>query len=227
QFTSAFLFLAPVTTIWKIYKRKDVEDFSPNPYLAGIMNCLMWIYYGLPLVTGNNILVIIINTFGLLMEILYVCIYLWYSKSNKQRMSVLWKVGVIAVVFALIVGFEMGFTHKGSTRLLAGGIQSTIFSICLYAMPLDIMRTVIKTRSVEYLPILLCIAGFLNGIDWSIYAFFSKTIDPFILIANGLGAILGAIQIILYLMYRNSTPIKDEKPTGQKQVEISSIDSIV
>ncbi|PIA65578.1 hypothetical protein AQUCO_00100818v1 [Aquilegia coerulea] len=227
QVTSLFLFAAPIATLVKIWKRKDVEEFSPNPYLAGVMNCLMWIYYGLPFVTGKNTLVITINSVGLVLEFIYIGIFLWYCKTKKQRVNVLWKLGAIVGIFVLAAGLELGLTHKGFVRLTIAGVQSTVFSICLYAMPLDVMRMVIKTKSVEYLPLPLCIAGLLNGIDWSAYALFSKKIDPYILTANGLGAILGIVQVILYIIYCRSTPQHSKNPTDQKQVELSNNELIV
>ena len=40
------LFLSPAPTFLKIYKNKDVEEFSPIPYLATIFNCMLWVFYG-------------------------------------------------------------------------------------------------------------------------------------------------------------------------------------
>jgi solute carrier family 50 protein (sugar transporter) len=48
------LFLAPVQTISKIVKKKDVEEFSPDPYLATLLNCMLWTFYGLPLVHPHS-----------------------------------------------------------------------------------------------------------------------------------------------------------------------------
>ncbi|PIA40472.1 hypothetical protein AQUCO_02500283v1 [Aquilegia coerulea] len=185
----------------------------------------MWVFYGLPFVTGNNTLVISINSVGLFLEVCYVVGFIYYCHTNKQRVNVGFKGIGIAVIFALAAFFELYFDKSKTTRKLVAGIQSTVFSVCLYAMPLDVMRTVIKTKSAEYMPFPLCCAGFANGIVWSIYALMSKPVDIYILIANGIGAILGAVQIMLWLVYRNG-PKAGEKPT-QNKAELSSEDSIV
>ncbi|KAM0909713.1 hypothetical protein ACQ4PT_014651 [Festuca glaucescens] len=86
------LFLAPVQTFWKIVK-KDVEEFSADPYLATLLNCLLWVFYGLPLVHPNSMLVVTINRIGLVIEAIYLIIYLVHAP-NKKRLRVLAVLGI-------------------------------------------------------------------------------------------------------------------------------------
>lgn len=44
------MFLSPLPTFWRIWKKKSVEEFSPLPYLSMLMNCSLWICYGIPIV---------------------------------------------------------------------------------------------------------------------------------------------------------------------------------
>uniref|UniRef100_A0A8I7BJ71 Bidirectional sugar transporter SWEET n=1 Tax=Hordeum vulgare subsp. vulgare TaxID=112509 RepID=A0A8I7BJ71_HORVV len=41
------LFLSPVPTFWRIIKNKDVEEFKSDPYLATLLNCMLWVFYGI------------------------------------------------------------------------------------------------------------------------------------------------------------------------------------
>ena len=70
----------------KIIKRKDVEEFLPDPYLATLLNCMLWVFYGLPIVHPNSILVVTINGVGLVVEGVYLIIFFIYSP-NKKRVS--------------------------------------------------------------------------------------------------------------------------------------------
>ncbi|OMO98479.1 SWEET sugar transporter [Corchorus olitorius] len=165
------LFLSPVPTFWRIWKNKSVEEFQPYPYIATVLNCLMWIFYGLPLVVKDNILVTTINGIGLVIELIYLAIYCWYAKDKKKRV----------IVFSAFLG-EVIFT-----------------AAVVAASPLAVWKKVITTKSVEYMPFWLSVASFVNGCCWSIYALIQ--FDLYIIISNGLGAVFGAMQLILYAYY--------------------------
>ncbi|CAA0812918.1 Bidirectional sugar transporter SWEET1 [Striga hermonthica] len=69
----------------------------------------------------------------------------------------------------------------------------------MYASPLAVMKVVIKTKSVEYMPFLLSLFVFLSATCWLIYGLIGK--DIFILVPNGLGCLFGAMQLSLYAVY--------------------------
>ena len=72
-------------TFWRIIKKKDVEQFQYYPYVATVLNCLFWVFYGLPIVKPDSILIVTINGVGLVIELIYLSIYLFYAKDNKKR----------------------------------------------------------------------------------------------------------------------------------------------
>lgn len=71
-------------TFWRIFKKKSVEEFSYVPYVATIMNCMLWVFYGLPVVHKDSILVSTINGVGLVIELFYICVYLAYCGHKKN-----------------------------------------------------------------------------------------------------------------------------------------------
>jgi len=73
-------------TFYKIIKKKDVEEFKPYPYLATVLTCASWVFYGMPFV-GNNLLDVIINGVGLGLMIVYLTIFFIYAnKKGRVRM---------------------------------------------------------------------------------------------------------------------------------------------
>ncbi|KAF9616287.1 hypothetical protein IFM89_029063 [Coptis chinensis] len=229
QVTSFFLFLSPGQMMWTIHKRKDVEDFMPIPLVAGVMNCLMWVFYGLPFVTKSNVLIVTINSLGLAMELFYVAVYYYYAHLQKKRWKsrtyVMLMFIVIIVAFILFAGLTLEVFPRHSRGTIAGW-ASTIFSICLYASPLSAMWTVWTTKSVEYLPLLICCANLLNGTTWAGYALIRM--DYFVLVSNGIGAILGVLQLLLYATFRKpGGGDDDKKKSPQKQdLELGSIGNL-
>ena len=61
-----------------------MEEFKPDPYLATLMNCLLWLFYGLPIVHPNSLLVITINSIGIIIETIYLSIFFLYSHPKKR-----------------------------------------------------------------------------------------------------------------------------------------------
>lgn len=71
-------------TFIQIVKKKTVGEFKPDPYLATVLNCMMWVLYGLPFVRPDSLLVITINGGGLVIELIYVTIFFVYADSLKR-----------------------------------------------------------------------------------------------------------------------------------------------
>ena len=198
--TALFLFLSPIITFRRVIRKKSTEDFSGVPYNMTMLNCLLSAWYGLPFVSPNNMLVWTINGTGAVIEAIYVLIFLIYApKRMKARMISL--LALISSLFAAVALISVLALHGNSRKLFCGS-AATIFSICMYASPLSIMRVVIKTKSVEFMPFFLSLFVFLCGTSWFIYGLLGS--DPFIIIPNGCGSALGAVQLILYAIYRNN-----------------------
>ncbi|KAH9790619.1 hypothetical protein WN944_009804 [Citrus x changshan-huyou] len=200
------LFLSPTPTFWRIIKRKDTEEFHPYAYICACMNCMFWILYGLPVVHPDSTLVVTINGIGLALELIYLSIFCVYNREKKGRKIV--AIGLLGEVAFLGVIAVITFVvfHNTTTRTLFVGIICDIFNIIMYASPLSIWHKVIKTKSVEYMPFFLSLANFANGAVWTAYGLIK--FDKFIVVSNGLGTVLGAIQLIIYGCYYKSTPKK-------------------
>ncbi|CBI15051.3 hypothetical protein VitviT2T_026346 [Vitis vinifera] len=213
------LFASPIPTFIQIVKKKTVGEFKPDPYLATVLNCMMWVLYGLPFVRPDSLLVITINGGGLVIELIYVTIFFVYADSLKRKKIALWL--LFEVIFmAIIAAITMLLFHGTKNRSLFVGLLCVVFNVIMYASPLTVMRQVIRTKSVKYMPFTLSLANFANGIVWSIYALIK--FDPYILIPNGLGSLSGAVQLILYATYYKSTP-KDEEDKKPPEVQLSGM----
>uniref|UniRef100_A0A7N0UJ36 Bidirectional sugar transporter SWEET n=1 Tax=Kalanchoe fedtschenkoi TaxID=63787 RepID=A0A7N0UJ36_KALFE len=197
-----FLIFARRPTFVTIWKKKSVEQFSPVPYLATFINCMIWILYGLPIIKPNNILVLTINGAGVLIEIVYISLFLFYSAGKSRRKIILILIGEIIFIAAVAL-IVLTVAHTTQKRTLMVGIICIVFNVGMYAAPLSIMKMVITTNSVEYMPFTISLASFLNGASWVCYAIFE--FDLFIVVPNGLGTLFSLAQLILYAAYYKST----------------------
>ncbi|CAF1920394.1 unnamed protein product [Brassica oleracea] len=206
---SLFLFLSPIPTFITIYKMKKVEEYKADPYLATVLNCALWVFYGLPIVHPDSLLVITINVTGLAIELFYLSVFFYFSPTQgKVKVKVgIWLIGEMVFV-GIVATCTLLLFNTHNPRSTFVGIICVIFISIMYIAPLTIMSKVIKTKSVKYMPFSLSLANFMNGVIWVIYALIK--FDLFILIGNGLGTIPGAVQLILYACYYKTTP-KDEE----------------
>ncbi|GMJ06280.1 hypothetical protein like AT4G10850 [Hibiscus trionum] len=200
---SLFLFLSPVPTFVQIWKKGSVEQYSPAPYLATLINCLVWVLYGLPMVHPHSILVITINGTGTAIEVVYLTLFLVFCQDKKKRLKVLLIILAELVFIAILAVLVLTVAHTTERRSMIVGIVAILCNIMMYASPLSVMKLVISTKSVEYMPFSLSLASFANGVTWSTYAFLP--FDPFIAVPNGLGTLFSLAQLVLYATYYEST----------------------
>lgn len=71
-------------TFYKIYKKKSAEGYQPLPYVVALFSAMLWIYYAL-LKTKATFL-ITINSFGCVIETIYILLFLYYAP-RKSRVS--------------------------------------------------------------------------------------------------------------------------------------------
>ncbi|XP_024024507.1 bidirectional sugar transporter SWEET5 [Morus notabilis] len=212
------LFLSPIPTFLKIWKEKSVQDFKPDPYVATLLNCAMWSFYGLPFVHPDSILVITINGTGFFIELAFVAIFLAFSTWPNRKMIIIFLV-VEAIFLAVVAFVTLNFFHTTKARSMIVGILCIIFTISMYLSPLTVMKMVIQTKSVKYMPLCLSVATFFNGIVWVIYALLK--FDPYIVIPNGLGTFSALVQLVLYCTYYKTTKWDsddDQKPHSEVQL---------
>ncbi|KAH0468318.1 hypothetical protein IEQ34_003351 [Dendrobium chrysotoxum] len=125
-------------TFYRICKKKSVEHFSVVPYVATLLNCMLWVLYGMPFLKPNSTLIITINGAGTVIELISIFIYLLYldgSRWIKALLLLFTDIAFIAVVAAIILSIFK--SHEQRTLLI--GVICFIFCIIMYASPLSIM----------------------------------------------------------------------------------------
>ncbi|KAJ0571179.1 putative SWEET sugar transporter [Helianthus annuus] len=154
-----------------------------------------------------------------------------------------------AIVIAAMVTVTLTLSHTHPARSMLVGILCLVFNIIMYASPLTIMKTVIRTKSVKYMPVCISIGNLLNGSIWVVYA--ALEFDPFIMvkyttafhmnklfifhifddfffgfsqeqIPNAVGAVSGMIQIGLYVKYYKTTNWSDDQSPNEIEMPPSA-----
>ncbi|XP_029118272.1 bidirectional sugar transporter SWEET1 isoform X1 [Elaeis guineensis] len=178
---------------------RDTLQHDPAQLLPLCLVSSPFIRYGLPFVSPNNLLVSTINGTGMVIELVYVMIFIVYAP-RKQRIKTLAFFTMVVTVSAMVALVSLFALHSHARKLFCG-FAAAIFSVIMYGSPLSIMRLVIRTKSVEFMPFFLSLFSFLCGTSWFIFGLLGR--DPFVAVPNGCGSALGAVQLILYAIYRN------------------------
>jgi solute carrier family 50 protein (sugar transporter) len=167
----------------------------------------------------GSILVVTINGSGTAIEFVYIILFFIFS-AKKKRLIVIGVVIVELIFVALLTLLVLTLAHTYSKRSMVVGTVCILFNIMMYASPLTVMKMVITTKSVEYMPFFLSFASFANGVVWTAYA--CIRFDPFIAVPNGLGALFGLTQLILFATYYKSTKRQIEARKS-KEIDFSEV----
>ncbi|KAE8725080.1 Bidirectional sugar transporter SWEET14 [Hibiscus syriacus] len=218
--------LAPLPTFYQIYKKKTSEGFQSLPYVVSLFSAMLWIYYAL--LKKDAMLLITINTFCCFIQTFYIVTYFYYGP-KKEKLVTLKLILVFNVLGFGVIFFSTYFLRDLKIRLEVLGYICMAFALSVFAAPLAILRKVIKTKSVEFMPFSLSLFLTLGAVMWFFYGLLLK--DMNIAVPNVLGFIFGILQMILYAIYKNHPKKMVEDPklqlSDQHIVDVAKLRSVV
>ncbi|CAH9132086.1 unnamed protein product [Cuscuta epithymum] len=203
---SIFLYISPLPMFVRICKVKSTMGYQVVPYVVALFSAMLWMYYAF-LKKKNAFLLISINSFGCLIETIYISIFLAYASKEIKRQAIKLVVLLIGGMYTVIFVTTM-FTFSGRLRTNVVGWICVAVSVCVFASPLTIMFQVVRTKSVEFMPFSLSLFLTLTAIVWFGYGMLLE--DLCIALPNVVGFILGMVQMVVYGIYRNGRPVIDD-----------------
>ncbi|KAL2226979.1 bidirectional sugar transporter SWEET3b [Sesamum indicum] len=199
--TSLLLYAAPILTFSRVIKKRSTEEFSCVPYILALLNCFLYTWYGLPVVSykWENFPVVTINGLGILLEISFILIYFYFAPANGKKKVAMLTIPVL-LVSCLVAILSAFVFHDHHHRKAFVGSVGLVASVAMYGSPLVVVKQVIQTKSVEFMPFYLSFFSFLASSLWMAYGLLSH--DLFLASPNLVGSPLGILQLVLYCMYR-------------------------
>nr|CAB3446697.1 unnamed protein product [Digitaria exilis] len=188
-------------TFYRVFRKKSTEGFQSTPYVVTLFSCMLWIFYAL--VKSGSELLVTINGVGCVIETVYIAMYLVYAPRNARVLTAKMLLGLNVGVFGLVALVTM-LLSKGTLRVHVLGWICVSVALSVFAAPLSIMRQVIRTKSVEFMPFSLSFFLVVSAVIWFAYGALKK--DVFVAFPNVLGFVFGLAQMALYMAYRNRRP---------------------
>jgi len=194
------LFISPIPQVMmKVVKAKSTGQFSDLPYLLSLTNCTLWVLYAMP---AGLFQPLFVNCVGAGLNVIWLAIFMIYTDSKLiLALKILAVIAVCAAAEAVYL--IMGSNGLDGTAIV--GDVADVFNIGMYGSPLAAVGTVFATRSVETLPIGMVSMTLIASALWGTYG---KWIgDWHVGVPNDIGVLLAIVQVIVYLKFRNATPI--------------------
>ncbi|KAJ9163933.1 hypothetical protein P3X46_023554 [Hevea brasiliensis] len=91
---SVVMFLAPLPTFFRIYRKKSTERFQSIPYVVALFSAMLWIYYAT--LKSSDYLLLTINSVGCLVETIYIVVYIVYAPKKAR---------ILTLKLALVMNF--------------------------------------------------------------------------------------------------------------------------
>ncbi|KAG6708930.1 hypothetical protein I3842_06G106600 [Carya illinoinensis] len=211
---SVLVYLAPAPTFYRIVRKKSTEGFQSLPYVVALFSAMLWLYYAL--LKEDAVLLITINLFGCVIEIIYISMFIAYAPKAPRKLTLKMFASMNLGLFSFIV-LTSHFLVKNSYRVQVLGWICVAVAVAVFAAPLSIVAQVIRTRSVEFMPFSLSFFLTLSAMMWFAYGLFLK--DICVALPNILGFVLGLLQMLLYAIYRNAKKVIDQEKEVPEQIK--------
>mmetsp|Transcript_612 Transcript_612/g.962 ORF Transcript_612/g.962 Transcript_612/m.962 type:complete len:223 (-) Transcript_612:80-748(-) len=189
------VFMAPIPTIFQVWKDKKVGDLPLLPYTSIILNGFVWVSYG---IMKEEPKVWIPNSTGLALGIIYFLIFISYAPTKSPTLpgSVLQHMQGASLVILTCLGLAF---FSGTTMV---GNLGVVICVCMFASPLAALKVVIQTKSARAIPLPFSMVSVMNCFFWSVSGLFEMH-DYAIYVPNLLGLFFSLVQVFLKLTYGN------------------------
>ena len=189
---STYFYFSPVVPYVKVLKGEMKYTDSPKmTLLCNLVNCILWIDYGL---IKESLQLYLTCVIGGCLTLIWSTIYLIFFAKKNFVLSLVYNISVLAVILGLLFLFY-------SIDVEITGYVALIFNILMYFAPWEKIYTVITTGNYELIPIFSTIGTLLCAGCWLIYGIYQ--VDFNLIIPYILGLLFGFLQLFVYCIYKN------------------------
>lgn len=203
---SVFLSLSSFPTIRNILKKKSVGDLPLLPYSSLVANASIWAAYG---ILKREIKLWPCNILGVVLGLYYFRSFVKYSPKTSTTLPGSVSQHVQAAATGMVGSLAVATILSREKAASILGKLGVGVCIALFASPLAALKTVIKKKSAESIPLPFAVATTVNCLFWFVSGVFDMK-DINVWLPNGLGLLCGLLQISMKLVYGNGKEATEE-----------------
>lgn len=190
-FIMAFaLFLSPIPMFKRILKEKNTFEFSQVSFLTQLVESFHWSLWCTTLPDRMELLYT--NIVGIAIMLTYASIFMFYAQRQEGPARKVINLQAWLALFLILVGVVVFFTVESTlsqTILVSGAV---FYNILKYSAPLSVAQLVISSKSVEFMPLSLTLAGLVCSSLWGLYGLVLN--DYWLVVPNALGFLCSIAQ---------------------------------
>lgn len=195
------MFSTGLTDLKKMRETKSADNIQFLPFLTTCLNNLGWLYYG---ILKRDHTIILVNIIGALLQILYIIVYLHYTKQKRLVISQILAAGAV-----LACGWFY-FTRilpAGEIRLNQLGLTCSAVTVSMYLSPLTDLVQIVRSENVQCLSFPLTVATLFTSTSWVLYGL--QLNDRYIVVPNTPGIFTSLIRFYLFWRF---APVNQSSP---------------
>lgn len=189
------MFVSPLKAVLQVRKDKYLGDLNPLPLIAIIANCTGWLLYGC---INRDPYVIAANEPGFLLGV-FMSVSCYGFAEHKVREQMLHALMFFSLVITSTSVYLALAVAQHAQRVQLAGYLAVGILLIYYAAPLSVLAKVLTTKSSAALYWPLSVMSCVNGSLWVCYGLAVN--DYFIWVPNGVGVVLGLVQLILIAIF--------------------------
>jgi len=209
--TSLALFGASWKDVAKIKRNRHCGALNGIPFVACLLQGVMWAVYG---VFMRTLSIVPINIIGCTCMLYYSVIFYSVIPYDRKILRTVFEVGI---VFAIIAPFTLAAllffaVEDNDARISVYGIITNCCSVAFYVSPFSALYGIIKSRDASPISKPLAVTVLMNGTLWFFYGFHRN--DWNICTPNMFAVVLSIIQLIIRKYYGVAINVGElEEPT--------------
>lgn len=182
---------APAFMLADVVKEGHTQNVDSMPFIGGLVMCTLMLKHGLIM---NDPVVLQVNIFTIVLNIIYFVVYYAYTLNKKNLHSQMSKA-------VLLLSVILGYAYVEASENLEHrfGLIVTGFMFTLLSAPLFSVKDIIKSRDASHLPFPMILSGTVVTFLWFLYGFIIKNL--FIQFQNIAAFALCFTQLVLCILY--------------------------